>query len=81
MEKTVLSCTATLLVFSLVLATMPEGIVSFASQECTYGSKVPCKHAQDCLTCKSPYITKCMEPDHICGCCIIPLNISNSNFV
>ncbi|KAK9145691.1 hypothetical protein Sjap_005594 [Stephania japonica] len=70
MEKAMLSWIATLLLFSVVLTTMPQGIVSIAKQECSYGSKISCNSAQDCPTCKSPYVATCMDPDHICGCCI-----------
>ncbi|KAK9093895.1 hypothetical protein Scep_025364 [Stephania cephalantha] len=70
MEKTMLSCIASLLIFSLVLSTMPQGTVSIGAQQCIIAAQLPCNVAQDCPNCNSPYVNTCMEPEHMCGCCI-----------
>ncbi|KAK9093912.1 hypothetical protein Scep_025381 [Stephania cephalantha] len=48
MEKTKLSCIATLLLFSILLSTMPQGTVSIV---CTKPSDIPCKTTKDCPPC------------------------------
>ncbi|KAK9093889.1 hypothetical protein Scep_025358 [Stephania cephalantha] len=70
MEKTMFSCITTFLVFSLVLSTMPQGIIS--KEICIVSGK-SCKVVADCPNCSDQgfpnYTASCLESNHMCGCC------------
>ncbi|KAK9145693.1 hypothetical protein Sjap_005596 [Stephania japonica] len=71
MGKPMLSGMVTLLIFSLVLSSMPQGIVSQPS--CIWLGK-SCNSTEDCPDCNPPgqYSRFCNVAIHMCGCCSPP---------